>query len=73
MSPAEVVIEEVEAKRGPMILRLSAEGVRQSGESANLHPRERGRAVGPMSETGTLIFGLNREMNARDPVILCMR
>ena len=37
MNPAEVVIREVQAVRGPQILPFLAEGVRQARQAAHLH------------------------------------
>jgi len=39
VNPAKIVEGEVERERGPMVLKLAAQAVRQARESANLHPR----------------------------------
>jgi len=38
MDAAEVVVGEVQAEGGPQVLPLLAEGIRQAGKPANLHP-----------------------------------
>ena len=45
MHPAEVVADEVQRQSRPQVVPIPAEGVRQAGEPAKLHPHVGKRAI----------------------------